>query len=315
MNFKSKIFQAMKTQRTNYKSFLKAVLFISAFFMMGRSNVFAQDGGWWDFGNDSIFVDWTFGDTTFTGWDEGDDSSFAWWDMGDTTFTGWDEGNDSDFVWWDLGDTTFTGWDEGDDSSFTWWDMGDTSFTGWDEGNDSDFVWWDLGDTTFTGWDEGDDSSFTWGDIGDTTFTGWDEGDDSSFTWGDIGDTTFTGWDNGDSLITQGGSQENSQMEAITTGMEEQSEGGLISLGNYPNPFTDVTTISYTLVADESMIELSITDMLGKKIALLDNQSKSAGSYQTVWNANGAKPGVYLLQMNVNGKMITKKLVLNNSSY
>ncbi len=47
---------------------------------------------------------------------------------------------------------------------------------------------------------------------------------------------------------------------------------------NYPNPFNPTTTISYS-IANDAMVRLRIYDLLGKEVAVLVNEYKTAGNY------------------------------------
>ncbi len=48
---------------------------------------------------------------------------------------------------------------------------------------------------------------------------------------------------------------------------------------NYPNPFNPSTTINYS-IPKQSYVILKIYDILGKEIANLVNEEKSAGTYK-----------------------------------
>jgi len=53
---------------------------------------------------------------------------------------------------------------------------------------------------------------------------------------------------------------------------------------NYPNPFNPSTRISYT-VPKSAEIRISIYDLMGREIAVLENNRKEAGVYNTVWDS------------------------------
>jgi len=80
---------------------------------------------------------------------------------------------------------------------------------------------------------------------------------------------------------------------------------------NYPNPFNPVTTISYQLPA-ASMIDLSIYNILGQKVATLVSGKQPAGVYKVEWDATGLASGVYFYRLSTdNGFMQTRKLILH----
>jgi photosystem II stability/assembly factor-like uncharacterized protein len=78
---------------------------------------------------------------------------------------------------------------------------------------------------------------------------------------------------------------------------------------NYPNPFNPFTTISYNL-AEAGFVVLKIYNTLGNQICTLVNEHKSVGNYKVQWNADGNPSGVYFIKLDVNGKLMTKKIML-----
>lgn len=63
---------------------------------------------------------------------------------------------------------------------------------------------------------------------------------------------------------------------------------------NYPNPFNPSTRVRYS-VHERSSIAVEIFNMLGQKIEVLVNESKSAGNYEVVWNGSHFPSGIYLI--------------------
>jgi hypothetical protein len=78
---------------------------------------------------------------------------------------------------------------------------------------------------------------------------------------------------------------------------------------NYPNPFNPSTTITYQVPVSGD-VSLRIYDALGRTVAVLVNERKSAGRYQIDWNAAGAASGVYFYTIRSGSFTRTKKLVL-----
>jgi GH18 family chitinase len=80
---------------------------------------------------------------------------------------------------------------------------------------------------------------------------------------------------------------------------------------NYPNPFNSLTTINYSVPEGiRYTMSLRIIDLLGREVAILVNEKKSAGSYQVQWNASNMPSGVYFYQLKAGIYAETKKLVL-----
>jgi len=49
---------------------------------------------------------------------------------------------------------------------------------------------------------------------------------------------------------------------------------------------------------------------LGNEIATLVNEEKPAGTYEVEWNASNLPSGVYFYQLQTNGFLETKKMIL-----
>jgi hypothetical protein len=84
---------------------------------------------------------------------------------------------------------------------------------------------------------------------------------------------------------------------------------------NYPNPFNPTTTISYYLPF-ESIVKLTIYNIIGEKVKELISGIGNEGNYSIVFNAMGLSSGVYFYTLEANsidGKVNykeTKKLLL-----
>jgi hypothetical protein len=79
------------------------------------------------------------------------------------------------------------------------------------------------------------------------------------------------------------------------------SSSDLISKGdkldlNYPNPFSDNTTIDFFL-AEDSHVAIEIFNYSGKKVETLINRKMNAGNYSIPWNASGKPKGIYYVSM------------------
>jgi hypothetical protein len=79
---------------------------------------------------------------------------------------------------------------------------------------------------------------------------------------------------------------------------------------NYPNPFNPITRIEYSIpntgISFMKSIQLIVYDVLGREIATLVNEKKSAGIYSVTWNAAEFPSGIYIYRLVSNGEIITK---------
>jgi flagellar hook assembly protein FlgD len=83
---------------------------------------------------------------------------------------------------------------------------------------------------------------------------------------------------------------------------------------NYPNPFNPSTIITYDLAAD-GHVDLSIYNIIGKKVKTIVNQNETAGRKFTAWYGtddvgNALSAGMYFYRLTAGGKVFTKKMVL-----
>jgi len=67
---------------------------------------------------------------------------------------------------------------------------------------------------------------------------------------------------------------------------------------NFPNPFNPTTTIEFALPSP-SHIRLEVFDLLGRRVATLENGDFPAGYHRSVWNADGAflATGLYICRL------------------
>ncbi len=78
---------------------------------------------------------------------------------------------------------------------------------------------------------------------------------------------------------------------------------------NYPNPFNPTTKIGFALPRS-GFVTLKVYDILGKEVATLINEYKTAGNYIYEFNASNLSTGIYFYTLNVNGFTDTKKMLL-----
>ncbi len=83
---------------------------------------------------------------------------------------------------------------------------------------------------------------------------------------------------------------------------------------NFPNPFNNSTKINFT-IADKSVVNLTIYDILGNKIKELVNSNYIPGKYSIYWNGDNDKntsvsTGIYFIRLNTNKHSQTIKSIL-----
>ena len=94
----------------------------------------------------------------------------------------------------------------------------------------------------------------------------------------------------------------------------EISKNNFVLSQNYPNPFNPTTKIQYTIptvgVQRAVSVQLKIYNVLGKEVATLVNEYKSAGEYKVEFDASVLPSGVYFYQLKAGSFVETKKMVL-----
>jgi predicted phosphodiesterase len=80
--------------------------------------------------------------------------------------------------------------------------------------------------------------------------------------------------------------------------------------GNYPNPFSSKTIISYQLSAF-SNIELSVYDLMGRKVDTVVKERQQPGRYEVEWDAGRMTRGIYFCELLAgHNRRIMKMVVL-----
>jgi flagellar hook assembly protein FlgD len=83
---------------------------------------------------------------------------------------------------------------------------------------------------------------------------------------------------------------------------------------NYPNPFNATTNISFSL-ANAGEVELSVYDLLGRKVSTLVASNLPAGSHVINWNGlddsgHQVSSGMYLYVLKTAGETFANRMVL-----
>ena len=96
---------------------------------------------------------------------------------------------------------------------------------------------------------------------------------------------------------------------APVTGVESEEIPLTFELDqNYPNPFNPATTIEYSL-PQASEVTLTVYNVLGQQVALLVDQSQTAGKYNVRFNASNLASGMYLYRLSAGDFVQTKAML------
>lgn len=78
---------------------------------------------------------------------------------------------------------------------------------------------------------------------------------------------------------------------------------------NYPNPFNPETKINYSL-PKSGPVKITIYDVLGRIVEVVEESNMQAGNHEMKWMANGLSSGIYLCHIKAEGYENTIKMVL-----
>ena len=78
---------------------------------------------------------------------------------------------------------------------------------------------------------------------------------------------------------------------------------------NFPNPFNPSTVIGYSL-PEESMVRLSVYDLLGRRVAVLVDQRQEPGRHQVSFDGTSIGSGVYFYRLETGGQILTRRMTM-----
>jgi len=88
-----------------------------------------------------------------------------------------------------------------------------------------------------------------------------------------------------------------------------ENEISVMDLNIYPNPFSEETTISFSLEAPAD-IKLTVWDLSGKMISTIVLGRLNAGQHKYSWNGRLNNPGMYLVKLQSGLTVTTQKIIL-----
>lgn len=78
---------------------------------------------------------------------------------------------------------------------------------------------------------------------------------------------------------------------------------------NQPNPFNPSTTINY-YISETSTVNISVYNISGQKISVIQNGVEDSGYHSIVWNASGMPTGTYFCTLKTEKFCKTNKMLL-----
>ena len=93
------------------------------------------------------------------------------------------------------------------------------------------------------------------------------------------------------------------------TSFENQIPGSHILYQNYPNPFNPNTIINYEL-QNTGYISLTLFDITGKQIRIIEQGIRKAGSHEISFNAEDLPSGNYFYELRSGDISMVRKMTL-----
>jgi len=103
-------------------------------------------------------------------------------------------------------------------------------------------------------------------------------------------------------------------IEATAVGIDEQPAVYGLALNCYPNPFSNLTTISYTLPFEGKVI-LEINNILGDKVTTLVSETQTYGNHMVKFDTFSLPSGVYIATLKLktaNDQLLRTIKLINN---
>lgn len=96
-------------------------------------------------------------------------------------------------------------------------------------------------------------------------------------------------------------------LSVVTVGLEEIEEVSVNEI--YPNPTKGLTTVEYTLL-EEADVQIYLFDQMGRVLVNEDKGTQGVSEYRFEYDWSHLASGTYTFSIHVNGKPITKQLVI-----
>ena len=88
-----------------------------------------------------------------------------------------------------------------------------------------------------------------------------------------------------------------------------ESPADFARLSAHPNPFNVETAISYKLQA-ASFVELTVYDITGREVAMLESGYHPAGNHAASWNGGDYTSGIYFVRLKIGNHSTVRKVLL-----
>ena len=95
----------------------------------------------------------------------------------------------------------------------------------------------------------------------------------------------------------------------ILTALPENELETHVSLKqNYPNPFSNFTTVTYSL-SEEQLVDIRVLDLLGREVKMLVNSVQKVGNHEVILDATNMLSGMYMVVLRSEKSTATIKIM------
>ena len=102
---------------------------------------------------------------------------------------------------------------------------------------------------------------------------------------------------------------ERAGFEETVVDVEDGREPLELALDAFPNPFARRASIRFSTPASGA-VRLAVYDLLGRRVAMLADGVVAAGAHPVEWNTDGLASGVYVLRLEFDGAVRTRRATL-----
>jgi len=127
--------------------------------------------------------------------------------------------------------------------------------------------------------------------------------------WGGTSDQIYMTWGDDRSGNDNCGVYFSRVLQPNVTNHSAPEASSIALLSAYPNPFNSATTLVYT-VAQPSRVVVQLSDILGRRVAVLVNSSQTAGAHQLRFDAGALPSGTYVVRLTAGHSTSSHKIAL-----
>ncbi|MEZ4740340.1 MAG: T9SS type A sorting domain-containing protein [Flavobacteriales bacterium] len=98
-------------------------------------------------------------------------------------------------------------------------------------------------------------------------------------------------------------------MLTSTVGIVDGPAGPTVSMGNSPNPFSDITTIAFQL-QQSAHVSLRICDITGKLVREQDLGTRALGPNTVLFDGSDLASGTYTCTLYAGGTRTTRHMII-----